>query len=80
MNDIEAHFDEVKVEDGDVLVITSPRALTRESADRVREAAMSVIDRLGVEADVLVLDNGLQAALLKTSQLQQIDPEPPMTA
>lgn len=69
MTDIEAHFERVKVEDGNVLVITSPQPLTREAADRVRAAGKAVIDRLGVQADVLVLDSAMQAALLKTSQV-----------
>ena len=75
--DIEAHFEKVKLEDGDVLVITSPHALTYDHAVTIKQAASRVISNLGVHAEVIVLDQGLQAALLKTSQLPKV--EEPLT-
>lgn len=67
--DIEAQIKKVKLEDGDVLVITCPDHLRVEIAAVIRDKAVGLLERLGVDAQVMILDGGMQAALLKTSQL-----------
>ncbi|MET3899684.1 ABC-type sulfate transport system substrate-binding protein [Devosia sp. UYZn731] len=77
LNENMAEAEKLKLEDGDVLVITSSHALSQHHAVAIRDAARATITRLGVRAEVMVLDAGLHAALLKTSQLPKA--EEPLT-
>lgn len=70
---IDAEIERVKLEDGDVLVITSQSPVSMQQAKRTLDECRDVIRRLGVRAEVLILDKGLDAHLLKTSQLPTIE-------
>lgn len=69
MTDIKAQVDTVKLGDGDVLVIKADHPITFNQHERLLEIGRALIDRLGVKAEVIVLDAGLSVGLLKTSQL-----------
>ena len=58
-----------QLDDGDILVITAKDPLPDEAARQITAKCRQLISNLGVRAEVLVLDNGLGAHLLKTSDL-----------
>lgn len=59
--------------DGDCIVITSPRTLRMEAAERIRSSLMTVIDRLGVKVQAIILDDGMDIKVLRTSDLPKAD-------
>lgn len=73
LNEDVAQAEKLKLEDGDVLVIKADRPITHEHASAIREHGMALLQRLGVRGEVLVLDQGMHAELLKTSHLPKVE-------
>lgn len=73
LDDNVADAEKLKLEDGDVLVVTSPQRLGAETYHHLADHLHSLVSNLGVNAQVLLLDGGMQAGLLKTSRLPKVE-------
>lgn len=58
---------------GDCVVITSPQALGQERRLNLARDMKRVLDEMSVTAHVIVLDEGMQVSILRTSELECVD-------
>lgn len=80
VDDLNATIRKLQAEDGDLIVLTCEQRITVEAMEHLHERLTTVVDSLGVQAKVLVLDAGMDIKVIHTSQLQPADPEPPLAA
>ncbi|KKB86459.1 hypothetical protein VW29_02560 [Devosia limi DSM 17137] len=52
------------ITDGDCLVIKCPHVVTRDEAFHLKSAFTALVDNLGVNAKVIILDRGIDIAVL----------------
>ncbi|MGB3042427.1 MAG: hypothetical protein WBB98_04505 [Xanthobacteraceae bacterium] len=62
----------LEIEDGDCLVIMTPKVLRMEERTSVVEGCRHLLDKIGKDAQVIVLEGGMTASVLKTSQLPDV--------
>jgi len=62
-------------EDGDVLVLKHSGRLTLEARRYLSEYLLHLRDRLQKRLEFIVLDDGLELEILKTSQLADLRPQ-----
>lgn len=60
-------------EDGDCIVVTSSRPLSQDQRVAIATSLRKVIDHLGVKAVPVVLDEGLDLKIVRTSELDRSD-------
>ena len=65
MDDLEARVRKLDVEDGDLLVITSPRRLSMEQAKRLGQTIDQVAGAVGLKVTALVLDDGMDLKVIR---------------
>ena len=65
MDDLEARVRKLDVEDGDLLVITSPRRLAMEQAKRLGQTIDQVAGAVGLKVTALVLDDGMDLKVIR---------------
>lgn len=62
-------------EDGDVLVLKSARTMTPEVREHISYAFEHLAERLQKRVEFIVLDDGLDLEVLKTSRLADLRPD-----
>lgn len=67
--DLEQTIQKLALEDGDVIVVRSPKPLRQDVIGVIRMQLHHLIDCSGKKAQVLVLDDGLSIEVLKLSGL-----------
>lgn len=77
IEDAPIRISKTDIADGDCIIIQTDRVLSMPQSEHLREHVKLVIDALNVDAEVLVLSDGIDIKVLKTSQLpKRIDPAP----
>jgi hypothetical protein len=61
----------LEIEDGDCLVLTTPNVLSFEQRGRIHENASELLRRVNKEAQIIILEGGMTASVLKTSQFPE---------
>ena len=65
MDDLETRVRKLDVEDGDLLVITSPRRLSIEQAKRLGQTIDQVAVAVGLKVTALVLDDCMDLKVIR---------------
>lgn len=63
----------LELADGDCVVITSNKPLSLEHRKALRNVMVAALSEMKCAAPVIVLDNGLDVKILKTSELERSD-------
>ncbi|UXN70869.1 hypothetical protein N8A98_06695 [Devosia neptuniae] len=74
IDELEIEVRKLVPEDGDVLVLKSSRPLRREVRMHLAEMANHLGRRLQKHIDCIILDDGLDLEVLKTSRLADLRP------
>ena len=75
IEDLEIEVRKMVPENGDVLVLKSERPLPQEVRMGLAEMVRYVIGRTGKKVECIVLDDGLELEVLKTSRLADLRPQ-----
>jgi len=75
IDELEIEVRKLVPEDGDVLVLKSKRPLPMDARRHLSEMAHHLGRRLEKRIECIVLDDGLELEVLKTSRLQNLRPQ-----
>ena len=76
-DELEREVHLLKPEDGDVVVLTTPRSLPDSARRRIYAFMQELIEnRLKIKAHVMILEDGMDVKILRTSELPKIDKDP----
>ena len=70
--DIEATVEKLKIEDGDLLIVTVPEGTKTANARQLRKGLETMLVHMGVHAHVAVVGEGMSLSLAKNTQLNDI--------
>lgn len=69
MDELEIEVRKLVPDDGDVVVMSTPHPISDEVADRMAKYISKLGERVGKRIECIVLSDGIQMQILKTSQL-----------